>query len=96
MIVERWTFATKDGCWAKMLELLKARRDATGEFEIFTCSFGSKQAFFATELRFEGLSDLDKFWQELGTTPDGAKFIQDFQALASDSMPATREIWQVQ
>jgi hypothetical protein len=48
VIVERWMFATKGGdCWEKMLELLKAECERTGEFEFYTCSIGARQAFFA-------------------------------------------------
>jgi hypothetical protein len=95
MIVERWTFATKDGCWGKMIDLLKAERDRSGGFEIHTCSIGAHQAEIATEQRFESLAELEKSWAEFGNTPEGRKFIEAFQSLASDSLWASREIWNV-
>jgi hypothetical protein len=95
MIVERWTFATKSGCWDKMLELLEAERKRTGDFDIYTCFIGARQAFFATELRFESLSKLETYWSKYASTPEGHTFIEAFEEFASNAQPWNREIWDV-
>ena len=96
MIVERWAFGTKDGCWGKMIELLKTRREQSERrFEILTCRFGAHNAQIVTELRFESMAEMEKFWDGFGSTPEERDFLEKFQAFGSDSTWANHEVWNV-
>jgi hypothetical protein len=95
MIKERWKFAVRDGLHEEMIKLLQAERDRTGEIEIYQCSFGGQQSRFAVERGFGSLAELETFWAEYGSSPEGQEFVAGFRALANNNLHGTHEIWEV-
>ena len=91
MIVERWTFIVKQGCWDKFADLLKARRAQGGSnYRIYTCTFGTRSRM-AIEREAESMADIEQFWATWSKTPEAAAFTEQFNVLTE---PGTiREIW---
>ena len=91
MIVERWTFIVKQGCWDKFADLLKTQRAKSGsDYRIYTCTVGTRGRM-AMEREFASMADLEKSWVAWSTTADAAAFAEGFNALTE---PGTiREIW---
>ena len=93
MIVERWTFNVKEGCWDKMRELLKAENAPSWPFRTLNCQFGTLGRL-QTEGEFEDLTALQKAWTEWDKSPGSAEWRAAFGVLHERN--STRETWMVE
>ena len=93
MIVNRRTINVKQIHMDDVLELLKADRERTGiNFRIYAPSIAPFDVI-AMEIEFENLLDYEKGWEEWGSTPEAAAFMEKWFTFTERG--GTNEIWEL-
>ena len=96
MIVHRLTIHVKQGCMEEALKMLKAARaklDNPNIARIYTSNIGPFNQL-VEDLKFENLSEYEKFWEEWWSKPETTEFMKKWNELVETG--GAGEVWNLE
>jgi hypothetical protein len=91
MIVQRLTFLIKGGRRGEVMQLAAAEREQTGGTHRIYLSYLGRYDTIAMEFEFEGLAEMEAFWDRWFATPEADAFLEKWNDLLEAER--TNEIW---